>query len=98
MAKYIVTTSTGSVYYIDRDAKRWAKNYSGWLPLTRMAEGEWDGNHTRIPDLDSWPDVEVPTEGKNLYISGRGMYDWWLSTPIVSVEESDGEGDDWPWV
>lgn len=98
MAKYIVTTRTGSVYYIDRDRDYWAKNYGGWEPLTFLAEGEWDGDHTRIPDIDSWPEVEVPEVGKNMYISGRGMYDWWLSTPIVSVEVSDKEGDDWPWV
>ena len=29
MAKYIVTTETGSVYYIDRDRDYWAKNSVG---------------------------------------------------------------------
>ena len=76
MAKLRVETSTGSVYFIDRDNRCWAKNSYHWEPLNDLAVGEWSGNRRDIPEV-----------GKNMYIRGFGMNDWWLSTPIVAVRE-----------
>lgn len=96
MSKLEVTTTTGSVYFIDTEAEVWAKNDSFWNRLTRLSVGEWDGTRSNVPDTSEWPEVEIPQVGKNMYIQGKGLYDWWLTTPIVSVDEV--EGDEWPWV
>lgn len=87
MAKYEVETSTGSVYFIDTDTGYWAKNSYYWEPLNDLAVGEWSGNHWDIPDFESWERVDIPEVGKNMYIRGFGMNDWWLTTPIVEVRE-----------
>ena len=87
MAKLRVETSTGSVYFIDTDNRRWAKNSYFWEPLNDLAVGEWSGNHQDIPDFENWERVDIPEVGKNMYIKGQGFYDWWLSTPIVEVRE-----------
>lgn len=87
MAKYVVTTSTGSVYFIDTDNRRWAKNSYYWEPLNDLAVGEWSGNRRDVPDFGSWERVDIPEVGNNMYIRGFGMNDWWLSTPIVAVRE-----------
>ena len=87
MAKLRVETSTGSVYFIDRDNRCWAKNSYHWEPLNDLAVGEWSGNRRDIPDFESWDRVDIPEVGKNMYIRGFGMNDWWLSTPIVAVRE-----------
>ena len=87
MGKYEVTTTTGSKYYIDHDTGWWTKNNGIWAPLTRLATGEWDGTRHNVPDITEWAEVEKPEPGKNMYIQGRGMHDWWLTTPVVSVEE-----------
>jgi hypothetical protein len=92
MAKYEVETSTGSVYFIDTDKKQWAKNSYFWEPLNDLAVGDWDGTRTNIPDFRSWPEVELPEVGRNMYIRGFGMNDWWLSTPIVEVREVEEWG------
>lgn len=93
MARYEVETSTGSIYYIDQGNKKWAKNSVSFQHLHFLGEGEWDGDHFNIPDVFSWPEVDAPAVGKNMYIHGRGMHDWWLSTPIVKVTEVEK----WSW-
>lgn len=87
MPKLRVETSTGSVYFIDTDNRRWAKNNYYWEPLNDLAVGEWSGNHRDVPDFESWERVDIPKVDKNMYIRGFGMNDWWLSTPIVEVRE-----------
>lgn len=84
--KYEVETNTGSVYYIDYDTHRWSKNTTSfWSPLVRIAEGEWDGTRTNVPDFRRWPEVRLPSVGSNMYIQGRSTNDWYLTTPIVEV-------------
>lgn len=90
MAKIKVTTTTGSVYKIDTDTGVWIKNnYEVHSTLSALKSGVWDGDHSNIPDVWTWPEVEKPVVGESMYIHGRGMHDWWLSTPVVSVEEID---------
>lgn len=85
-----VTTETGSVYKIDLGNRIWSKNGMPAENLGRMAIGEWDGNARNVPDFNSWPDALTPEEGSNMYIRGKGLHDWYLTTKIVSVEEVDG--------
>ena len=87
MAKYKVETTTGSVYYIDTDKKQWAKNSYWFEHLESIASGDWSGRRDNIPDFYSWPTVDLPVVGKNMYIKGYGMNNWWLSTTVVSVTE-----------
>ena len=87
MSKYIATTSSGSVYFIDTDNGSWTKNSHYWEPLNDLAVGEWSGNRRDIPDFESWERVDIPEVGKNMYIRGFGMNDWMLSTPVVEVRE-----------
>lgn len=88
--KLKVTTTTGSVYEIDTDTGWWLKNGEELhSELSALRVGEWDGTRTNIPDYSSWPEVDKPEVGKNMYIRGRDQWDWWLTTPVVSVEEVD---------
>lgn len=86
--KLKVTTTTGSVYTIDTVTGEWDKN--GWdthQKITALKSGVWDGDHRNLPDFWDWPEVDKPIEGESMYIHGRGLHDWWLTTPVVSVEE-----------
>lgn len=86
--KLKVTTTTGSVYTIDTDTGEWNKN--GWdyhSTLSMLRSGEWDGTYGGVKEVASWPDVEKPVVGESMYIHGRGFEDWWVTTPVVSVEE-----------
>ena len=88
---YEVVTSTGSVYYIDYCSNRWTKNIPAWWSqIVTIAEGEWDGTRTNVPDFRRWPKVRLPSVGSNMYIQGRGMDDWYLTTPVVEVREVEG--------
>lgn len=87
MAKYEVETSTGSVYFIDTDKKQWAKNSHRFEYLKSIAVGDWNGIRTNMPDFRSWPEVDLPEVGRNMYIQGRGLNDWYLTTPIVEIRE-----------
>ena len=87
MAKLRVETSTGSVYFIDTDNRRWAKNSYAFEHLESIAVGDWDGTRSNVPDFYEWPKVDRPEVGRNMYIQGRGMNNWNLSTPIVEVRE-----------
>lgn len=86
------TTSTGSTYEVIDDT-RWRKN-ADWLdPLWEFAAvPPWEDNRSEVVkggliewsrkngDMMRWPEV-----GECLYILGREV--WWLSTPIVEIEE-----------
>lgn len=87
MAKYEVETSTGSVYYIDTDKRQWAKNSYWFEYLETIAVGDWDGTRSNVPDFYQWQPVDLPEVGRNMFIKGRGMNDWYLTTPIVEIRE-----------
>ena len=89
MSKYKAVTATGSVYEIDTEKGVWRKNQWSWEWLHHFAMGEWDGTHKNIPDFHTWEASEFPVEGKNMYIQGRGIRDWFLTTELMSVEEVD---------
>lgn len=86
MPKYEVTTSTGSIYRIDTEEMKWAKNGYDFQALTTLAMGEWDGSRSNVPDFHSWEPSSKPIVGSNMYIQGRGMHDWCLTTPIERIE------------
>lgn len=87
MPRYEVETTTGSIYDIDTDAGVWSKNGDYEDRIIQMSEGEWDGTFENIPAFQRWPDVDKPQVGKNLFIRGRGMHNWYLTTPVVRVTE-----------
>lgn len=89
------TTQTGSYYTIDVRNGRWGKN-------SRPVNTVWE--YAAVPDwLDQRAEVmeaglikwsqthgemyRLPTVGECLYILGRDV--WWLSTPVVSIEEEE---------
>lgn len=89
MSKYHIVTATGSTYDIDTEKRVWKKNSLSWEWLSHFAMGEWDGTRENIPDFYEWDESEFPVEGMNMYIQGRGMNNWFLTTELVSVEEVD---------
>lgn len=91
MSKYIVETETGSLYFIDTAEKRWSKYVSyPQESIERLAVGYWDGTYENLPVVSEWEDRELPEVGKNMYIKGDGDTNWYVTTPIKSVEESNG--------
>lgn len=92
MSKYVVETETGSLYFIDTEEGVWSKNVS-WPQekLERLAVGKWSGLlHWDVPDVAEWEERELPVVGLNMYIKGDGDTNWYVTTPIKSVEESNG--------
>lgn len=80
-----ITTKSGSFYFIDEDRGFWRKN-SEQIERIFYAHGIYP------EDLIKWHNKE-PYEkqpikvGTHLHIGSRDV--WWLSTPIVSIEEVD---------
>lgn len=91
MSKYIVETESGSLYFIDTEEGVWSKNVS-WPQekLERLAVGKWSGLYWDVPDVAEWEERELPVVGMNMYIKGEGDTNWYVTTPIKSVEESNG--------
>lgn len=90
MANYKVLTASGSVYYLFFTQGYWIKDGKFVYDENELVEfkvGEWDGNHTNIPDIEEWPKASKPEVGKNMYVRGVDVYDWWLSTKVVEIEE-----------
>lgn len=83
-----ITTKTGSYYEIKHG--RWRKNgQGGW-------ESVWGMQGIDRLNITSWDDITnpeatlVPVQvGLSLYITSRDS--WWLSTPVVSIEEFPDE-------
>lgn len=87
MAKYEVETTTGSVYHIDTETNTWSKNGGPIDTIYWLADGEWDGTMENVPDFQEWSEVELPSVGKSMFIRGRGMHNWYLTTPVVEIRE-----------
>ena len=85
-----VTTASGSVYQIDFDSGQWCKN--SWDRHDALREFKV-GHRDRAPVHD-WSDADRPGIGKSMYIRGKGLHDWWITTPVVRVEMVDWE-DSW---
>ncbi len=78
-----VTTETGSVYHICPETGYWDKNGRDFhRTLTFIKVGAWE-DRLRVND---WPEVDIPEVGKSMFIQGRGMSEWYITTPVVSVE------------
>jgi hypothetical protein len=93
------TTATGSFYHINTETGRWQKNASYWMQyhmISKLRVGDFEDRRVGAfasGPLGTWDDAELPEVGKCLFIQGKGMSDWWASTPVVSIEE---DPDDWP--
>ena len=80
-----ITTETGSVYDIDDHGycvktDKHGKRIDAFKPLVMIPVH----NDVRtLKEVFTLPEGE-PVVGKRLYISG--LYVWWLTTPVVSVE------------
>lgn len=92
---YEITTETGAKYLVDIDRQFWMKiSRDGYkYPWERT----WRLEHGRVGEtVTDFPWVEnsgwkpgLPEVGDNLYISCRDS--WWISTPVVSIEEVEDE-------
>lgn len=86
-----VTTRSGAVYHIDFERGDWDRNGSEYHQRL------WDfrtGDRSVTPDLDDWDTERYPVVGQSIFIKGGGLHDWYLSTPVVSIEEISRE-DSW---
>lgn len=86
-----VTTKSGSFYIIDEKRNWWTKNDS------RLEGGRLQYFYCVHPeDYMNWYNnqefTKLPLQvGAHLFITG-GTDNWWMSTPIVSIEEvEDGD-------
>jgi hypothetical protein len=76
-----ITTKSGTVYLF-KDGY-WKRNDESWYPL--------HSNYCVTSEANTWDMVPVQV-GLLMYTSALGH--WWLSTPIVNIEEVDDEGTD----
>ncbi len=87
-----LVTSTGAKYHIDLENQFWRKtSRDGHV-------GYWDRlwGYKRSPEFpkgfpweaDTGWESELPEVGQHLYITSRDQ--WWISTPIVEVNEIEG--------
>lgn len=93
---YDVETESGAHYRIDTDKDMWFK----YRPATESEDiyhyglnrlvGMMLGSTLAFPSDDNdFIEVEAPEVGKHLFISGKGLHNWWVSTMIVNVEIVD---------
>jgi hypothetical protein len=86
-----VITETGAKYHLDIENNFWKKfardGYEyAWEKIWGLKHSAdttyapWSVDHP-------WPDG-IPEVGEHLYIACR--YHWWVSTPVVSIEEIEG--------
>ena len=78
------TTATGATYDLDLEAGFWRKREGSWDRLWDYKAGNVKAFPWNAPD--DWFD-RLPVEGEHLFVSARDH--WWVSTPVVSVEEVD---------
>ena len=86
-----VVTETGSVYHIDFERDVWCKNggdVHDAIMDFRVGDRE-DGT-----DLSLWRETRQPEVGLSMFIHGKKLHDWWLTTTVISVEEIERE-DSW---
>ena len=83
-----ITTKTGSYYEIKQG--RWRKNgRGGWQSV-------WGMQGLDRLNVKSWADI-TSTEGRLIPVQvGLSMYissadEWWISTPVMSIEEFPDE-------
>lgn len=91
-----LTTETGSYYHFTDDLSRWQKNSTGWLPTWEVAAVPewWDDRgevQRSIPKYaaEHGDMGRLPVVGECLYVHHHD--EWWLSRPVVSIEEVAGE-------
>lgn len=87
----IITTETGSTYTLEngfcvKTNKNGVKVSSFRLWLTKPIPE----HVTKMEEIAGLPEGE-PAIGQRLYVTGRD--EWWVTTRVVSVEETPG-GDD----
>lgn len=87
MPTYTAVTESGATYVIDTDARTWTHRGGPVEHLHRLATLKRDyGPGERTQDLFTLPEADKPVVGESLFVWGGHMYDWRLSTDIVSVE------------
>lgn len=91
--KIKVTTETGSYYHIDTDRRVWSKNhYDHHHMIGFWRAGSYEDRTLALANKGTWHDIDFPEVGKCMYIHGRGINDWYISTEVVSIEE---DPEDW---
>lgn len=83
-----VSTASGSFYDIDLTRREFSRN--GDTRWSQILDWRTSGDNVRIP-FEDWKPIDWPVVGESMYIQGRGLSDWFLSTPVVSIQEHDGE-------
>ena len=88
--KYTCTTETGSVYVLDYDEGTVEKNGDFVCGLHTIKSVPSVSNRDRKlwSTIHSSPDVEFPTVGDRMYVSGGHVKDWAFTTDIASVVKS----------
>jgi hypothetical protein len=76
-----ITTATGSFYIIDNGY--WNKNNGAWDELM-WAHCVDEHPYSSMAELSQSKQLPIQV-GKSMYIGGYGF--WWVSTPIVRIEE-----------
>ena len=82
------TTEHGTYYLIDRDNNR-AKRIKGEGRNSMYHDDEWwDFKYVEAIDRnDKFVCGDIRVGAAMLFVTGRGMYDWRISTTVVSLEE-----------
>lgn len=83
----VITTESGTIYRIF--GGRVARNNTSSFTLIKTP---YCIDMEDIKDATTWTEIAAAPQhpiqvGKLLYVSGRD--EWWLSTPIASIEETD---------
>lgn len=77
------TTATGATYDVDLENSFWRKREGSWQRLWGAPQaGKVKAFPWEAPD--DWFD-RLPVEGEHLFVTSRDL--WWVSTPVVSIEE-----------
>ena len=85
-----ITTEHGTKYLIDHEYSLWCRvpvgNQSAryWNKIWSLSFSPTAALPPYDPEADGW--VDTPTVGHYMFISGKDL--WWLSTKIVSIEET----------
>lgn len=94
-----VNTESGSFYHIDTETGHWQRNgslYSTYHMISSLRVGDYEDRRYGAYEKGtsgSWHDAELPEVGKCMYIHAKGLRDYWVSTPVIGIEEDPS---DWP--
>ena len=89
-----ITTNTGSVYTIKRGICQKSKDgyvidtFKVWV-MKQNKDVEAKALMLPWQDGEQWETISRPTIGRHMYVAGKDV--WWITTPVVSVEDEEDE-------